>query len=411
MKSTSSIKSRSPVVKMKLGYMYDAPSTITIFICFLVLFLNFLLSDFYFLGVGRVFDYVAIAILLIWYALNVDYFGMGGIFGKSILFLIILAPWLLFGGLYNGSILAAIAIAVGMGLIFPISYQLFSRQLRHIVERQIILLIGISAFVLIIQFLAFHCVGVYMDITGSFGAIESRGLNEALNYFRPSGMFQEPNAFCTVMFSLLSTCSYFHSRSLRIEVAGIFSILISQSLWGFGAALLLIYLLYGFRWLVVVGGACSVLATLAFITSGVSLQELTSLSVTLNRIININDDPSRIARLGSLDNIQLDFLFLLGHGVDTLNFQTLAANGLAFLMYCFGVIGTAVLGLFLVFMVRANFKILLVAGFLLTTFPCFSYMFFWMWLAILLALYRTYPKVISSKFAHSSASGAALCTT
>lgn len=353
---------------------------------FLVLFCLFLLSDFYFQGIGRPFDYLGIFILLALYILKSNPYRMSAIFGKSFVLLSIIAPWMFLGVFFNDAVLAVGAILLGIGLIFPICYELFGNELRAVIERQVCILIAISALILFMQASIYYSTGLFVDVPGTFGSIDSRGFNEGLLYFRPSGMFQEPNAFCTAMFCMVSTCIFFKKRIVYIEMAGIFSIIFTQSLWGFGGAVILIWLLYGLRWLGIFVAGLSLLAILFSVTSGINLQDLADTSVTVSRIINIEDDPSRQARFGGADNVQFDMLFLLGHGVDSLNFQSIAANGLAFMLYSFGLIGLIAIFLYLVILSRMNIKILFIVGFLFTTFPVLSYMFFWCWLAIILAL-------------------------
>lgn len=367
----------------------DAPNKMVTIVSLLALIFLFLLSDFYFVGIGRLFDYVAIVFLLIFFVLKSSVIRRDSLFKKSLVLSCMIAPWAFFGAIFNESILAAGAMLTGIIFIFPLSYGLTNCKFRYPIENQINLLIAISSLLLMMQVLVYYGTGIFIDMPGIFGATQSRGLNQDLNYFRPSGIFQEPNAYCAVMFCLLSACSFFRQRNSFIEFLGIFTIILTQSLWGFGAVLVLIYVLYGTRWLAIAVGSFAALMTLIVIVTGINLENIADASITFDRIININADPSRQARFGSFENVQLDFFLFTGHGIDTLNFQSIAANGFAFLLYSFGVSGSLILALYFIYLVRGDNKLLITIGFLLTTFPLFSYMFFWSWLAIIISLFRT----------------------
>ncbi|WP_334120256.1 hypothetical protein, partial [Limnobacter sp.] len=113
----------------------------------------------------------------------------------------------------------------------------------------------------------------------------------------------------------------------------------------------------------------------------VNYTDLIENSVTLKRILTIEDDPSKQARFGSTENIEYDLHFLFGHGLDTTNFQSIAANGLAFLIYSFGIFGTLMLSGMTVYLSQTKLSTLVIVAFSLTTFPMFSYMFYWVFLA------------------------------
>ncbi len=353
---------------------------------FVSMLLMFLMSDIYYPGLGRVFDYISIILLIValfsWFSRlinKIDCVNFGLVY-------LLLAPWIFMGAFFNDGILAVSAISVGFLIVLPINRAIVRSIPRGVIEAQIKMIILIGSIFLLIQSLAYYGGGYFLDLTRILGAIESRSLNEELNYFRPAGIFQEPNMYCTVMFCLLSACPHFQKRSLRIELVGIVGIVFTQSLWGIGAAVVLMYLLYGIKplmWLLVLFGAMGGLV-IAF--SGLTVQDIADASITFNRIIDIDNDPSRQARFGSFDNFELDAFIFFGHGVDTEKFQSIAANGFVFIIYSFGLIGMLVFGLILSTIVRVGGKVLIAIGFLLTTFPLFSYMFFWCWLAIMITL-------------------------
>lgn len=365
---------------------------------FISMLFMFLMSDIYYPGVGRAFDYMAVILLI--YALfylvsrqlnKIDYFYF-------LIGYLILGPWIFFGIFFNNGFLAVSAISIGFLIVMPISRAMIYSLPRSSIEVQIKTIILVSSLILLIQSLAYYVGGYFLDFARFFGSIESRSLNEGLDYFRPAGIFQEPNMYCTIMFCLLSACSHFQQRNFRIEFIGIVGVLFTQSLWGIGAAVVLVYLLYGVKplmWLLILFGAIGGLVV-AF--SGLTVQDIADVSITVNRIINIDNDPSRQARFGSFNNLELDAFFLFGHGVDTENFQAIAANGFAFIIYSFGLIGMLVFSLILSAIVRVGNRTLIAVCFLLTTFPLFSYMFFWCWLAIMMALkYQDTSRLHSGK--------------
>ncbi len=351
---------------------------------FFVLAFLFLFSDFYYVGVGRPFDYLVIFILFARLRFRYDQLTFPIIAKEAFVLLLIVFPWL-YAGLFNGSVLGVAAIAVGLCLVFPVFYYVVANGLSLIVENNIKLLVFLSSIILLAQTIIFYLFEVVVDFSGLIGSIESRGYNEKLNYFRPSGLFQEPNSYCAALFSLLVISSYFKKRNKFIEILGIITIIMTQSLWGFGAVFLLVCLLYRAR------GVCVLLAGLAltyfYITyiCGLDISALKDSSVTIDRIVNLSADPSRQARYGSVDNFNFDLFFFIGHGIDTDDFQNLAANGLAFMIYSFGLLGSFFVFAFFVFLCRFDFKVLLATIFLLTTYPLFSYMYFWAWLGIVLA--------------------------
>jgi hypothetical protein len=299
----------------------------------------FLMSDIYYPGLGRLFDYMSIILLIValFFGLSrlineIEYFKFGLIY-------LLLGPWIFFGVFFNDAFLAVSAISIGILIVLPINRAIVHSLTEDVIAVQIKIIILISSIILLIQSLAYYGGGYLLDLTRFFGAIESRSLNEEINYFRPAGIFQEPNMYCTVMFCLLSACSLFQKRSLRIELIGIVGILFTQSLWGFGAVVVLVYLLYGTKpliWLLISFGAMGGLV-IAF--SGLTVQDIADASITIKRIIDIDNDPSRQARFGSFDNFELDAFIFFGHGVDTEKFQSIAANGFAFIIYSFGLIG------------------------------------------------------------------------
>jgi hypothetical protein len=352
---------------------------------FIFLGLLFLLHDLYYAGFGRIGDYLA---LLIAFPLN---FILKPLLKNSyvtheLLFLsIIIFPWLFIGVIFNDAFLAVAAMAIGALVIFPITFSLFDSTFRSIIERLIYILILFSSLIMAIEIVIFYLLGFQIDITGTLGGLEARGWNRGLGYFRPSGIYQEPNAFATAMFCMLSICAFAQRRNFYIEIFGIVMIVMSKSLWGFGAAALLIYLLYGLRWIFIIGLLFSSMIPVILLFFQGYIDGFVDSSITMRRLLNLDRDASAAMRYGMLDNIPLDYTFWIGNGIDTLRFQSYAANGIAFVLFCFGAVGSFLLFFYIFFISKLNHRVVLSILFSLSTFPTTSYMFFWAYLAILIS--------------------------
>lgn len=346
----------------------------------------FLLSDMYYQGVGRLFDYVSIVILLLCaYTLGISEVGKSVVAYGLPLFTMSLVGITI--GFFNGNALASFAILTGVLLVLPITVSLIRQGQRHYFESAVYLTIWGSIFFFYVQLVTYYSFGAYLDFSSFFGSIESRGVNVGLNYFRPHGIFQEPNGYCTSMFCLLTLTKYFLVRRKALEYMGILTLFLSLSLWGMLAgASLLVFLYFRFSSKTLINlSMLSVIIFYAF--ASLDWSDLTSNSVTLNRILNLEDDSSFSQRSGDMNILaaELDNTFLWGSGVNTNLFQGMyGANGLSFLVYSFGIVGTVLLLVTLLIMLRFSLVPLLFLAVLLTTYPPFSYMYFWLWLGLLI---------------------------
>ena len=348
---------------------------------------TFLASDIYYFGFGRPFDYLSISILLVTWIFFGKLINKSKFIFYSTSSLLLSMPWVIFGYI-NDHFLGSSAFLLGIAFILPTIASIDSVEVSSALENCIKFTISISIILLIIQMFFYYFNGSFIDFMGAVGSIESRGLNVGLNYFRPSGIFQEPNAYCTVMFTLLYLCLFINNRNYLIEILGILSLIITQSLWGFGAALLLLFLLYNIKVLFKSFLLILIFIFLFYFTLHDQLNSIIESSVTIERILNIEDDPSRAARYGSINNINLDEFLFFGHGIDTQNFQSIAANGYGFLLYSFGLIGMILMAFYFIYLTKSNINILLAISFVLTTFPPFSYVYFWVWIGMILFLSR-----------------------
>ena len=344
----------------------------------------FLFSDFYYTDIGRPFDYLALILLLLIVMLYKSN-PPPKLRVNAVLLFSLLLPWCI-AGFWNESALAAIAIMVGAGYVVPLSVSVVAAVRGEILDRAIFLTLIVSLAIFYLQSGVYVATGIFIDIPQLAGSIESRGLNEALGYFRPSGIFQEPNAYCTVMFSLGTVYALMGRRWRYLEILLILSFLLSRSLWGFGAGAVLFGMLYGARYTfvaVIVGGFA---VALLYLTVGMDIEGLTASSTTASRIFGIFDDASAQARFGQMSNFEFGTALLAGSGVDTTNFQDFGANGIAFMLYCFGLGGAAAILLFYKIFLKIKLRTAVSVGILLTTYPPFSYMYFWFWLATMVLL-------------------------
>lgn len=348
------------------------------FLVFSSLVIIFLLSDFYYSGIGRPFDYVSLIILAIFVLTTSIKRYLRVLLQHSFIFVTVSLLGLI-AGIYNGYYLASFAIFIGIAFVFPASYILIQNN-RLAFERAIYFAIKISLILFFIQLFFYHLAGYYIDFTGALNSISSRGLNESLAYFRPHGIFQEPNGYCTATFSLLSLCLFFSERRKSIENIACLSLFLSLSLWGIAAALLFLVMSNfslnrkGLGFLLLFIGFIFIIFYIF------NLNLILADSITFNRILNIGDDASFEQRIGGdkIFNTDIEFNFLFGYGVNTDDFQsTYGANGVSFLVYSFGLVGLSLLFFLLSRALNFSVKAILANALILATYPIFSYMYFW----------------------------------
>jgi|GEM_PF-3815621 len=359
-----------------------------------LIFIVFTFSDVYFVGLGRPIDYLSLFAIILYQIFSNDSIRYNSLI-SSMLLVGIMSPWLLVGAL-KGYLLVSAAILVGASLVFPFFQSHVVHQIRTF-NSALKITILINVVMLFVQMFLYYGHGFFLDFHSMVGSIESRGLNEGLQYFRPSGLFQEPNAYCTVMFCLLSLRVVIGQPASVIDYFGVLSMILTQSLWSFGASFVILWLMIGFANSMLILMVFSATGFMLLQFMGISLNDLSENSITIWRIMNIDDDPSRQARYGSASSWQLDERFFLGNGVDTSNFQAVAANSVSFLVYSFGVVGVALIFAWAVIHQKIHFKSTLSILFLFTTFPPFSYMYFWIYLSLMLYCSR-YSKKLPIKY-------------
>ncbi|HBM90796.1 MAG TPA: hypothetical protein DD400_02830 [Rhodospirillaceae bacterium] len=225
---------------------------------------------------------------------------------------------------------------------------------------------------------------------------------------RPTGIFQEPNNYCETMVLLLIMIIDKKKRAwLRYITYG--SMLLSQSMYGSGAALILFFFdtminkrykfFLGLCLLGLIG-----LNILLFLGYGFNIS-------SVSRIPNLISDTSFLERYVGLqmahdlgltnttviqDHCPTDALpfKLLGHGLSSAYFGfCVAKNGMAQFIYATGILAPIIL--FLLWRnLRQNVSLqkalTLSLGLLLMllSYPFYTYLFFWLWLGILLSAFK-----------------------
>lgn len=348
----------------------------------------FSLWDFYFKNIGRPLDYIGIVFVLaemFFITRGMNRFSSLTKNGVIQFFLLLSMVVIVFSsvvGIFRDQIFSSAAVLVGVLVIF--NRMLLANIDLNRLAKFLDLLILLNVIIFIVQLLIFKLFGSVLDISQSVGSISARVYNEGLDYFRPAGLFQEPNSYCTNLFMLMVLRNSIGFNNKYIRWSALFTLLISQSLWGIGAAFLWLLLFVSSTKEKVIVAIVFTISILILLYLGY-IDEFVRHSLTLHRLMSIDTDASRQARYGSL-SAYFSWDNLLGSGISTTQFQSVAVNGIAFMVYAVGWIGVLVLmsTLFYCFYKSCRLKLFICVLFLLTTYPLMTYMIFWAWLALLL---------------------------
>jgi hypothetical protein len=201
-----------------------------------ILFVFFLLSlfDLYFLKYGRIFDIIGISFFL-FYILFFNKFpkkisNNEFIILLSLLFLFLLLPPIFKNYLTHGFVLVGFCCFV-------------------IVRRLNTNIIRLNLFRLIIILIALQCIDyvAYKFFDSSIFYFDNKIILDVLrgyetNYFRPSGFFREANSFATVLTLLYMSLCRDSLPSLKLSALVIFSLILSNTMFGMGAAVIILIL-------------------------------------------------------------------------------------------------------------------------------------------------------------------------
>jgi len=283
--------------------------------------------------------------------------------------------------------LTSAAFLIGCAFVFGV---FFRRDIDYrLLYRQLGWLIVLNLIAFYVQYLTFQMTGYLINYHGLIG-VEPRVLIGG--FIRAGGLYQEPNSFCLVLF-MLNAVRLFCPREGRdrLFLISIVTLILSESLWGLGAAIFLIlcriYLSEAKvrRVPIVLPVTGGVVLFAALFVDWSSVLELLFSPVTIGRLLDISNDGSAQERFTGAQGFAVDLRFFLGHGPSTLDFQSyLGVNGISFYIYGFGLIGYL---LFLLFVLKISdghvmVKVAMVV-LAMSTYPLFTYAFWWAWLALL----------------------------
>ncbi len=289
---------------------------------------------------------------------------------------------LIFGLVRSQDAMASVGVALGAFFVFP--YVLNARVELADVKSTISIILVAHLFFFYVQYLSYYTFGVRYDYHTIFN-VASRTYNTGLDFFRASGLFQEPNSYSITIFLLSALYIRFGCPSRIVRFFAPLSMVLSESLWGIGGAVIL--LLFSTQskkelMLLVSAFLCLAMFFVLFVAVGFPLLG----EVTVNRITNINDDASVMIRFSGFFNPETFFSNMFGDGISTRMFQDYGgANGISFVIYSFGMIGVVVLTVcFSILTRKRKLESLLFVGFASTTYPLWTYAVWWLVLGLLL---------------------------
>ncbi len=271
-------------------------------------------------------------------------------------------------------------------------------------------IVGIHIVFFAIQFGAYYGFNhTLIDFQELIGQKSRLIVNE--DHMRAAALFQEPNSYCLNLFLLSSLAILWRNNRLLVLLSG-FTMILSESLWGLGAGLVLIFMgeiRRGHSWrqlAYTLAAAFVALGALFYAYLWVYKKPVSDVPYFYLRMrslliddgsvneryfktacaqANASVEPAPESRITSM---------LLGEGLSTVHFERcLPANGISFLLKSLGAAGTILLlaataialaGLPL----GAKFFVVLAIGFNFTSYPLVTYVLFWFWLPALFGLVR-----------------------
>lgn len=286
-----------------------------------ILFLAYF-NEIYVLGLGRVFDLI-VYLLTIVLVFRKTTFPKGLVIVTGILILLNLISFMLYGN-----------VRLATALFFGALLLLYSSSPS---SGFVVVLIRIHLMAFLVQVLFYYVFHIHVSIGDIVPGLDtSRNLNADLDFYRPSGLFLEPNAFVVnSAFLLILSWKYIPVKLFWTQV---FAILLSKSLFGFLFIAVVLFFLLSRRWKIL---AISV----SLVVLGVGSNYLGSLAssdyVTLRRVNDILEgkDASISARLTKRESA--NFLdYVVPHAVDFNTYSKLfGINGISMLIYTLGVVG------------------------------------------------------------------------
>ena len=301
---------------------------------------------------------------------------------KILFFLSFIVLYATFGLLVSQDFRSFLGIIMGVIYFALLPSIISSENIMRIMR--IVLIVMVSAF--LIQFVyaqLFNDIINYHSLTGGVPRLESgRGL-------RSSGLFLEPTSYVTTL-TMILIIQFISKKFGRLEFIGIITMYLSMSFFAYFAATILLFIyMYGLkenmnmRWfLFLFLFIFTVLSVFVWIFS-----DLVNIFF-IERLINISEDPSVIARFGFFSNFNFDnSIIFFGHGLSSFNSGFFGYSGLGSLLSNFGIFGIFIFIFIFISVFRRNFllagtgfSIILMAG------PLWTYLVLWSWFSMLYVL-------------------------
>ncbi len=344
-------------------------SKILIFIIILSLSLN----EFYSESYGRIFDYLSIFFIIIYFILNHN----KNKFKKKYFSLFLFFLFFIVIGLFSQQFLASLAVFSGSLFIV-----IFSRTLvvsdKFLFIKSIRFVITIHLIFYVIQIILFYLFNIQFSIIDYFPGLQpSRVFNEGLGILRPGGLMMEPNSYCANIFMLVFVLYRLEKKLSDLSKIALISVLITTSIWGIIIFIAILFIFSNYKYKIFL---FSLLLIIAFF-----FIKYIDNSVAIERLFRIIEDPysdnSVVTRLGLESTKQNNTInWIVGNGINSKNFQSfMGGNGFSYMFYCFGIFGTS---LFLFWYFLSNgFKFFLLFLLFNFTFPYFSYLIFYLFLS------------------------------
>jgi hypothetical protein len=352
--------------------------------------------DFYYAGPGRIFDFAAFTILLLWHLHVLGLPSLKSLYAPSLLCLAISGFYFIRGG----------EIRHTAGLIFIVLFWYFFREFYKTNRSACWLALEfvslLIATIFIIQLLLFTFSGYVLDLNSLAGSIPARIYIEETNYFRSSSIYQEPNSYCVFAFivaSLIIMCKRAEPLARITLWLMLATLIISNSLWGIVVCLVLVAIALATQQIKVKSiFAISLLGSL-LISSPIWYQErttyrllhLASESTLVERYLGSKFAPSASRNSGELGIFKDDvhpsskWETVLGHGLSSIGFQRAhGANGWSYVFYNLGIIGLIAFVVISIAYDKSRKGVAPLSLFLLlTSFPYFTYAIFALFIVML----------------------------
>jgi len=341
-------------------------------IVFLIIF-SLSLNEFYHESYGRILDYFAVVLICFYFLLKKS---NRTILKSDFSIFIFFIPFII-SGFINFKILPSLAVLLGVSLITIFTKNAVRTCPKFINILDLVINLHVVAF--LVQIFFFYILKIPFSYIDFFPSLQqSRVYNEVLNLLRPGGFMMEPNSYSANMLMLVFVSYKTNNNQLsKSAQIALITIPFTTSLWGIAFLLLLIFLRSKFIY--------KLFFILLFIVSASVIYNTLENSVAFERVIRIIEDPtsdnSIVTRLGLETKKSVSaFNLIFGNGINSTDFQSfLGGNGISYTIYCFGILGT--IFLFSWVYLSNGFKIFILFIFFHLTFPYYSYLIFWFFLA------------------------------